>query len=153
MTPAHTHYRASLSFGKILLLAVIVGAVVGIAGAQATKETESAANQSREASGKQTFAKYCASCHGIDATGKGPAAFAMRPPPADLTTLARRHEGKYPAGYIAALLQFGRSLAAHGSENMPVWGSRFGEIDPVHDPTGQRHIDDLVLYIGTLQVK
>lgn len=89
----------------------------------------------------------------MDAKGNGPAAFAMGTLPADLTTLARRHEGKYPAGYISALLQFGRSLAAHGSENMPVWGSRFKEIDPVRDPTGQQHVDDVVFYIGTLQVK
>ena len=89
----------------------------------------------------------------MDAKGNGPAAFAMRTPPVDLTMLARRHEGRYPAGYVVALLQFGRSLAAHGSEDMPVWGSRFKEIDPVRDPTGQQHVDDVVFYIGTLQVK
>ena len=35
---------------------------------------------------------------------------------------------------------------------MPVWGSRFKLIDPKADPTGQRHIDDVVAYIESLQV-
>lgn len=34
---------------------------------------------------------------------------------------------------------------------MPVWGSRFKELDPVKDPTGQQHVDDLVAYVETLQ--
>jgi len=104
-------------------------------------------------SGNQTFLQYCASCHGKDAKGGGPAAFAMKIPPPDLTALATRHEGKYPAGYVSAVLIFGRSLASHGSEDMPVWGSRFKNLDPEHDPTGQQHIDDLVAYIQSLQVK
>jgi mono/diheme cytochrome c family protein len=44
------------------------------------------------ASGKETFLRYCASCHGNDNEGNGPTAFAMRKPLSDLTTLSRRHE-------------------------------------------------------------
>ena len=64
-----------------------------------------------------------------------------------------RHEDKFPAGYVSALLVFGESFASHGSEDMPIWGSRFKALDPVHDPTGQQHIDDVVAYIQSLQVK
>jgi mono/diheme cytochrome c family protein len=39
-------------------------------------------------SGKDMFDSYCAVCHGKDAKGNGPAATAMKTPPADLTTLA-----------------------------------------------------------------
>jgi hypothetical protein len=77
----------------------------------------------------------------------------MKTSPPDLTTLSRRHEGKYPAGYVSALLKFGRSLASHGSEDMPVWGPRFKTLDAVRDPTGQHHVDDVVAYIGSLQAK
>jgi hypothetical protein len=45
----------------------------------------------------------------------------MKTPPPDLTALFSRHKGKYPAGYVGAVLKFGRSMAAHGSEDMPVW--------------------------------
>lgn len=105
------------------------------------------------ASGKTTFMNYCASCHGLEGTGDGPAASALKPPPTDLTTLLKKNQGKYPAGFVAAVLKFGRNLAAHGSPDMPVWGSVFKAIDPVHDPTGQRHVDDVVAYIECLQIK
>ena len=83
----------------------------------------------------------------------GQRAFAMKVPPSDLTTVTKRHEGKFPEGYIGALLKFGRNFAAHGSEEMPVWGAQFRSFDPVKDPTGQQHIDDVVAYIHSLQVK
>jgi hypothetical protein len=69
-----------------------------------------------------------------------------------LTTISNKNEGKYPAGFVAAVLKFGRNLAAHGSQDMPVWGSRFKMIDPERDPTG-RHVDDVVAYIASLQAK
>jgi len=103
-------------------------------------------------SGKETFVEYCASCHGLDGKGRGPVASALKSPPTDLTTLAKNNEGKYPAGFVSAVLKFGRNLSAHGSQDMPVWGSRFKMIDPVNDPTGQRHVDDIVAYIATLQI-
>jgi mono/diheme cytochrome c family protein len=104
-------------------------------------------------SGKRTFVEYCASCHGLDGKGTGPVASALKSQPTDLTTLAKNNEGKYPAGFVSAVLKFGRNLSAHGSQDMPVWGSRFKMIDPVNDPTSQRHVDDIVAYIATLQIK
>ena len=138
---------------KVILLGMAFVTVLGFGRVQGKSEQKPAARQPSTASGKKTFLKYCASCHGEDGRGNGPAAFAMKTPPPDLTTLSRRHEGKYPAGYVSAVLQFGRSLAAHGSEDMPVWGSRFKTLDPVRDPTGQQHVDDVVAYIGSLQAK
>jgi mono/diheme cytochrome c family protein len=110
------------------------------------------ANGVNTTSGKETFVEYCASCHGLDGKGRGPVASALKSPPTDLTTLAKNNEGKYPAGFVSAVLKFGRNLSAHGSQDMPVWGSRFKMIDPVNDPTGQRHVDDIVAYIATLQI-
>jgi mono/diheme cytochrome c family protein len=104
-------------------------------------------------SGKNMFVNYCASCHGVDGKGNGPVAVALKPAPTDLTTLAKANEGKYPAGFVSTVLKFGRNPAAHGSSDMPVWGSRFKMIDPNQDPTGQQHIDDVVAYIGSLQGK
>jgi mono/diheme cytochrome c family protein len=137
---------------KALLLGAVLVAALGTEHAQ-KRGQKAAVRQPSVASGKETFVKYCASCHGEDGKGNGPAAMALKPPPSDLTALSVRHEGKYPAGYIAALVKFGRSLAAHGSLDMPVWGSRFKELDPVRDPTGQQHVDDVVEYIRSLQAK
>lgn len=138
---------------KFALLFTALLAALGSAYPQAKKEQEPSGAETGLKSGKQIFAKYCASCHGIDGKGDGPAASALMPPPAALSSLTRRHNGTYPAGYVGAFLKFGRSLAAHGSEDMPVWGLRFRELDPVHDPTGQQHIDDVVAYVALLQVK
>ena len=53
------------------------------------------ARRSIAASGKETYTQYCASCHGADARGNGPAAIALKTPPPDLTTLSNRHGGKF----------------------------------------------------------
>jgi mono/diheme cytochrome c family protein len=127
--------------------------ILGALRAQGEPAQKLPVRQANTASGKEMFLKYCASCHGEDGKGNGPAAIALKPPPSDLTTLSKRHEGKYPAGYVSVLVKFGRSLAAHGSLDMPVWGFRFKELDPVRDPTGQQHVDDVVAYLQSLQTK
>ncbi len=114
-------------------------------------ERRSKTCQPNPTAGHETYSKYCAACHRADATGNGPAAIALKPAPSNLTTLAKRYDGKFPSGFVGALVKFGRNLAAHGSGDMPVWGSRFKELDPVKDPTGQQHVDDLVAYVETLQ--
>jgi mono/diheme cytochrome c family protein len=35
--------------------------------------------------GQRYFVRYCSACHGVEGRGDGPAAPALRPPPADLT--------------------------------------------------------------------
>ena len=55
--------------------------------------------------GKEMFASYCAVCHGKDGKGNGPAASAMKTPPTDLTTLAQKNGGKYPASHVAAVIR------------------------------------------------
>jgi mono/diheme cytochrome c family protein len=151
--PAKRNDNVLISVLKLILLGVSLVTVLGIARPQGKGEQKPVARQASVASAKEMFLRYCASCHGDDGKGGGPAAVAMKPPPSDLTTISKRHEGKYPAGYVAAVLKFGRSLASHGSYDMPVWGSRFRELDPVRDPTGQQHIDDIVAYIASLQAK
>lgn len=138
---------------RVILLCTAFAAVLGISRAGQKADQKRLARQPNMLSGKVTFIKYCASCHGEDAKGNGPAAIALKPPPADVTTLARRYDGKFPSGYVGALLKFGRNLAAHGSDDMPVWGSSFRDLDPIKDPTGQQHLDDVVAYIESLQAK
>jgi mono/diheme cytochrome c family protein len=138
---------------RAILLGSALVTAFAMVHAQGKKGQKPAARQPSAESGKETFLKYCASCHGEGGKGADPAAMAMRDPLPDLTTLSRRHEGKYPAGFVGAVVKFGRSMAAHGSEDMPVWGSRFKTLDPVRDPTGQQHVDDVVAFLESLQVK
>ena len=47
--------------------------------------------------GPDLYRHYCATCHGRDGKGNGPAAAALKVPPPDLTVLARRQKGVFPA--------------------------------------------------------
>jgi mono/diheme cytochrome c family protein len=124
--------------GIVVLLAVVAA---GIA---------SAAEPSKEHPSKQVFDRYCASCHGIDGKGDGPAASALDPRPADLTMLAKSHGGEYPALEIAERTYGPKMPAAHGSPSMPVWGA-FRE----HPGSRGTTIDiaSLTNYIRSLQQK
>ena len=76
-------------------------------------------------SGEQMYKQYCAACHGADAKGHGPAASFLTTPPPDLTTLAKRHLGKFPFDYVSNVLKFGTGPSAHGASDMPTWGPIF----------------------------
>src|SRR5580700_5256007 len=80
------------------------------------------------ASGKGMYVSYCAACHGADGKGGGPAASALKTPPADLTMLSKNNGGKYPALKVTSTIRNGTSNPAHGSKEMPVWGSLFLEM-------------------------
>lgn len=73
------------------------------------------------AAGKTMFNEYCASCHGMDAKGDGPAAPALKRAPPDLTILARQNGGKFPALHVSEVIRGGKATPAHGSKEMPAW--------------------------------
>jgi mono/diheme cytochrome c family protein len=77
--------------------------------------------------GGRAFATHCASCHGADGKGAGPVAAALRTPPADLTRIAARRGGDFPADEIAEWIDGRMASPAHGTREMPVWGYRFAE--------------------------
>ena len=81
-------------------------------------------------SGQEMYATYCAACHGAKATGNGPAAQAMKAPPADLTMLSKKNNGVFPADHVHAVLQFGVMTPAHGSAEMPIWGTLLRTLQP-----------------------
>ena len=77
--------------------------------------------------GRDNYVAYCAVCHGLDGTGNGPAAPAMKMPVADLTTIAKRHGGKFDAVDVEYIIKgTGKTESpAHGVEEMPIWGDVF----------------------------
>jgi mono/diheme cytochrome c family protein len=140
----------------ILLCMLVVAARVCLA--QETTESKPAVKhspiqQTSPASGKEMFTQYCAPCHGADGKGNGPAASAMKVPPADLTQLAKKHDGKFPANSVTSVLKFGSGPGAHGSADMPVWGPLFQSLDKFHDAVVQQRISNLVSYLETVQAK
>jgi mono/diheme cytochrome c family protein len=117
----------------------------------AVKHTTAAATS--PASGKDMFMSYCASCHGKDAKGDGPAAGALKQAPADLTSLAKQNGGKYPADKVTSVLRGQTTLMAHGDQDMPVWGPVFWKMSQGHEEQVQMRIANLNQYIESLQEK
>lgn len=104
------------------------------------------------ASGSEMFNSYCAPCHGKDAKGNGPAATALKNPPANLTQLAMKNGGKFPADHVATVLRNGVA-GAHGSSDMPIWGPLFSKVSSNDDAIIQMRIANLIHYLESLQVK
>src|ERR1700690_780958 len=75
--------------------------------------------------GKHLFHEYCAVCHGDDGKGAGPAASALKQSPGDLTQIARKSGGRFPEERFMKIIQGSESVAAHGTQAMPMWGSIF----------------------------
>jgi mono/diheme cytochrome c family protein len=100
--------------------------------------------------GSDTFREYCAACHGIGGRGNGPAATALKVPPADLTMLTKRHEGKFPEQLIRETLNGERSMTSHGSTDMPIWGPIFRSLED--KPITTLRISNLIDYIRAFQV-
>jgi mono/diheme cytochrome c family protein len=101
--------------------------------------------------GRDSFALYCASCHGTTGRGDGPVAGALRRRPADLTTIARRSDGAFPSDTVRGFITgTGRTVAAHGTAEMPVWGPLFRAFES--DSRTRLRIENLVTYIESIQV-
>jgi mono/diheme cytochrome c family protein len=103
-------------------------------------------------SGSEMFNSYCAPCHGKDAKGNGPAATALKNPPANLAELAKKNGGKFPADHVASVLRSGVA-GAHGSAEMPVWGPLFSAVSGKDDAIVQMRISNLIHYLEKLQEK
>jgi mono/diheme cytochrome c family protein len=103
-------------------------------------------------SGQQMYEAYCASCHGRSGKGDGPAAAALKTPPANLTTLAQRNGGKFPAAHVSEVIR-NADVQAHCSSEMPVWGPVFRSMSEGHESDVRMRINNLAKYIESLQQK
>jgi hypothetical protein len=96
--------------------------------------------------------EYCAVCHGKDAKGAGPAAGALKKTPANLTELSARNGGKFPDTRVSLFIQGSDDVSAHGTRDMPVWGTVFNSMQTNASVTTMR-ISNLTDYIKSIQVK
>ena len=140
--------------GRHLLCSAAVLAVAMLAHAQdQPKEiTHGPAATTSPASGRDMFMSYCATCHGKDAKGDGPAADALKVAPADLTQLTKKY-GKYPSMKVTTILNGQANLAAHGNKEMPVWGPVFFRMSQGHESEVVQRIANLNHYLESLQAK
>ena len=141
-----------LRYSISLVVIVVASGLVSLAQEKSGVKHETATMTS-PSSGKEMFMSYCASCHGKDAKGDGPASKALKQAPADLTTLAKRNGGKYPSDKVTSVLRGQANLMAHGDQEMPVWGPVFWKMSQGHEEQVQLRIANLNRYLESLQEK
>jgi mono/diheme cytochrome c family protein len=104
-------------------------------------------------SGKEMYRAYCAACHGAGGKGDGPASSALKSRSLDLTGLAKRNAGKFPELRVFGAINGDLRVTAHGSKDMPTWGSVFQQMDGAGAAGVKLRIRNLTKYIESLQVK
>ncbi|MCU0969121.1 MAG: cytochrome c [Rubrivivax sp.] len=109
--------------------------------------------------GRREFQANCAVCHGPGGRGDGVVRNWLTTPPSDLTTLARRAGGVFPADRVREVVDGrGAAVGAHGTREMPVWGDEYRK-DAAARVAGtaasedyvRSRIDALVAYLERLQ--
>jgi len=109
------------------------------------------------ATGEALYDRYCAACHGAEATGHGPMRAVLTVQPSDLTALSAGNDGVFPMERVVKRIDGRDPLVAHGSQ-MPVYGDFFdGDGASLRTESGQPVITstpvaDLVAYLQNLQV-
>lgn len=133
---------------------VVLGGMLLSAPLVATGQAGDSLSGTQMSVGQKYFGQYCSACHGRDGRGHGPVARALRTPPADLTRIAQRRGGQFPDAEVAAFIDGRRTVPAHGSRDMPVWGERFSEqfgSDTIGQEIVQGHLLILVDYLKSIQ--
>lgn len=133
------------------IVAVVLALASMLAFTQDKTVRRTTAPHTSAASGKEMYTAYCASCHGPDAKGNGPAASALKTPASDLTMLKKNNNGKFPSAHVYQVVKGDTSTPAHGSKEMPVWGPVFLRLSGSHESEVHQRIDNLTKYIESLQ--
>jgi mono/diheme cytochrome c family protein len=136
-------------------LAAGLVAATAVAGAAAAAQRSTADRPPSLAitslTGADTFAFYCAPCHGRDGKGNGPVAAALKTLPADLTHLTARNKGVFPKEQVRTFITNGTGdILAHGSPDMPIWGPTFRALE-TSDKLVNVRIFNVVSYLESIQ--
>ncbi len=148
-----TAERRFRRFSQFAQTIVVVGVAL-LAVGQQSQTAPNAEGQStpliRSVDGPDLFRAYCASCHGVDAKGAGPAASALKPKVPNLTLLAQNNRGQFPLTRVRKTIMGEEVMAAHGSREMPIWGPIFHQVEGDMD-WGNVRLENLVKYLESIQ--
>jgi mono/diheme cytochrome c family protein len=138
-----------MNLARLTLLLALLAALP----ASAAEQPERGPNPGHE--GYPLYQRFCASCHGVHADGRGPRAAAMSPPPADLRHLAAARGRALSLDEITRVIDGRRTVRAHGEGPMPVWGEEL--VADVPDPEMRekariRLVQSLAEYVLSIQL-
>jgi len=142
-----------LSRQKVLVVLMAFAFALTVVAQEKPTVKKGAAPYTTASSGKEMYQAYCASCHGPQGKGDGPAAPALKVPPADLTQIASKNGGKFPQSHVYEIIRGEANLPAHGNADMPIWGPVFRSISGGHQAEVQLRINNLTQYVESLQKK
>lgn len=97
-----------------------------------------------ELSGMDMYQQLCASCHGVDARGEGPVAPLIKVGVPDLTRIAYRNGGEFPAEDVARTIDGRFERRGHGPRDMPVWGWQFYDASSADQPGERAQVDSMI---------
>ncbi len=141
-----------MQFRAVLLCsALIVLCSLGLA--QKTNVVTVPAPHTSATSGKEMYLAYCAACHGREGKGDGPVASQLKVPPGDLTSLAKRNDGRFPSVQVVNVITGRAGVPAHGSKEMPVWGPIFTAMGHQHESEARLRVANLADYVKSFQQK
>jgi len=107
------------------------------------------------AGGEIEYQSHCAVCHGVDASGNGMMRQYLALPPANLTQLSKKYDGKFPFWQVYRTIDGRAEVRGHGLSQMPVWGPRFraesGGTDPGAKAQAAGRILSLAFYLQHIQ--
>jgi mono/diheme cytochrome c family protein len=128
-------------------------AIIGLLAGEPGLRAQTASTPGVEApDGAELFRDHCASCHGPTGVGNGPIASVLRQRPANLTQYAIQNGGVFPDMKLRRVID-GRDVAAHGTRDMPVWGSVFRTSrEGLSEEAVKSWIDAIVRYIESIQM-
>lgn len=137
----------------ILQRAAALVAGAGVAAALGAQTSKPAPAPESTAVGHQLFKTYCASCHGENGHGNGPAAESLRHLPPDLSRYAAKNGGVFPDERLGRIID-GRDVPSHGSREMPVWGDAFRVIEGGATPEAiKARIAAILKYLEMIQAR
>jgi mono/diheme cytochrome c family protein len=138
--------RSATARLRALIVCSALGALLAGTGLAAADETATP-------SGAQLYASHCASCHGPQGEGDGPAAAAMQINVPNLRMLSIRNDGTFPLAAVLAYVDGRKIPRAHGSRYMPVWGDIFawGDTDRAAQQRARQRINAIVAFVEKLQ--
>jgi mono/diheme cytochrome c family protein len=100
--------------------------------------------------GRALFMTHCASCHGPAGRGDGPSAGEFIRRPSDLTQFAKQNGGLFNGAAMQRVID-GRTVKAHGTFEMPVWGDAFKWREGLSDAAIRARIEAIVTYVESIQ--
>jgi mono/diheme cytochrome c family protein len=100
--------------------------------------------------GELSYESNCAACHGRNGKGDGPVSAELRTKPSDLTSIAKGNGGVFPADVLYRIIDGRRTIRAHGTYEMPVWGAIFLRSDS--EDVVRNRILAIIAYLKSIQV-